>query len=838
MKQAIRILKYLIIAAGLFGAQAAMGYANTPIVDPAYNSRIIDDFVFANTATMSVADIQNFLNGKVPTCDSYHGGATVPYVCLKDYIDPTTSKSAARLIYDEAMAAGLNPQVILVTLQKEQSLVTDTWPYPSQYKSAMGYGCPETQSVCDAQYYGFYNQVHLGATLLKVGQDRDCGNTTSFPSWSVNSKWARGNTTPVDGRDTFLQTCATGSLYNYTPHRPDSAYTLVSGTYYYGNYNFISFFNSWFGTTWAGNYLSAYKGQSSYPTLTAGGTTTVYLTYQNAGNQPWYDDVSAAGVSALPVHLSTGQPINRTSRLGTGWNRDQNRPAMVFATVYKSDGSAYSVNPHAVQPAESVKFSFTLTAPISLVPGTYREYFQPILEGGSTMNDPGTFLDVSVTPTYNSTYVSQSSYPSLLPGASAPAYFTFKNTGNLNWYDNTISGQTHVYLGTSRAKDRSSQFGVNWGTGRNIPATGFTAVYEADGTTLAASQHQAVPGQIVKLGFNFDAPGNISAGNYREWFQLYPDNGSSINDSGTFLDVSVGAPTWMSAYHGQSGYPSVLSGNEVATGYIEYTNTGNMPWYDDLGLSSAAAGSRPVHLATANPINRRSAVGMRWGGDQNRAAYNFNTVFDSHGNPYGANPHVVLPGESARFSFSIASDPVPITTVSREWFRPIVEGGSLMNDPGTFLDVTLIAGYYSSQYVTQSNYPVLGTAGSTAIGFITYKNNGNIPWYDDISAPGAGKRPVHLATSRPINRRDNLGSTWNPDQNRPTGQFASVYKADGSAYSINPHIVAPGESAQFSFLYTRSPGLPNGTYIEYYQPIVEGGSTMNDPGTFLQVILR
>lgn len=248
-------------------AAGALAYANTPPIDPAYNNRIIDDLVFANSGSMSAQDIQNFLNSKVPVCDTNHQGGLAqyppPYTCLKDYVDPTTGKRAAQLIYDEAVSRGLNPQVILATLEKEQGLVTDTWPYPSQYKSAMGYGCPESQSVCDSQYYGFYNQVHLGATLLRVGMDRDCGNTSSFPGWSVSSQWRLGNSPGVDGVATRLDSCATGSLYNYTPHRPDSAYTLRNGVYYYGNYNFVNFFTSWFGST---RIPAAIKG-SNDPTL-------------------------------------------------------------------------------------------------------------------------------------------------------------------------------------------------------------------------------------------------------------------------------------------------------------------------------------------------------------------------------------------------------------------------------------------------------------------------------------------------------------------------------------------------------------------------------------------
>jgi hypothetical protein len=258
----------------------AQGYANTTPINSGYSNRIIDDSIFLNSGTMSANQIQAFLNSKVPSCDTNHQGGLAqyppPYTCLKDYVDPTTQKSAAQLIHDEATSIGLNPQVILVTLEKEQGLITDTWPYPSQYRSAMGYGCPESQSVCDSQYYGFYNQVHLGARLLRAGTARNCGDTATLPSWNINAKWRLGSSPVVDGKATYLASCATGSLYNYTPHRPDSAYTLAAdGNYYYGNYNFVTFWTSWFGPT-----VRAYLGRSASSAL-------VYLINDNTKYPIW-----------------------------------------------------------------------------------------------------------------------------------------------------------------------------------------------------------------------------------------------------------------------------------------------------------------------------------------------------------------------------------------------------------------------------------------------------------------------------------------------------------------------------------------------------------------------
>ena len=56
-------------------------------------------------------------------------------------------KGAAEIIYDAAQRNGINPRVILVMLQKEQSLIDDEDPTGDQLDWAMGYG------ICDSCNY-------------------------------------------------------------------------------------------------------------------------------------------------------------------------------------------------------------------------------------------------------------------------------------------------------------------------------------------------------------------------------------------------------------------------------------------------------------------------------------------------------------------------------------------------------------------------------------------------------------------------------------------------------------------------------------------------------------
>lgn len=256
-------------------------------------ARIIDDDVFFSANTMNTGDIQNFLNAKVPSCDtngtdpSTHSGyatradwgrangAPPPYTCLKDYSVSFGSvsadaycnfigggtKSAADIIFNVAQACGVNPQVLIVLLQKEQSLITDEWPWPVQYRSATGFGCPDT-APCDSQYYGFFNQVYQAGRQFKryVANPESYSyavGRTSFISYQANNPGCGGT-------NVTIQTRATAALYNYTPYQPNTAglanlYGFGDGCTAYGNRNFWRMFNDWFGPTLRDGYILAYN---------------------------------------------------------------------------------------------------------------------------------------------------------------------------------------------------------------------------------------------------------------------------------------------------------------------------------------------------------------------------------------------------------------------------------------------------------------------------------------------------------------------------------------------------------------------------------------------------
>ncbi|MEQ1735966.1 MAG: hypothetical protein ABL886_06145, partial [Rhodoglobus sp.] len=253
-----------LAAAGLTGAVTPT--ASAADLGQFRPGNIISDEVFFNSGAMTEAQIQAFLVSKVPVCAT---GAS----CLMNTTQTTYSRPAdamcaaytgapnepvARIIYKVAQACGINPQVILVTLQKEQGLVTKSSPTLGAWQWAMGYACPDT-APCDSQYAWFYNQVYKGAWQLKR-YGNPPGSSLYF-TWYPVGGYANIAYHPDTGRcgygSVFIENKATAALYYYTPYQPNAAalaagYSASSNTCSsYGNRNFFSYFTDWFGATYA-----------------------------------------------------------------------------------------------------------------------------------------------------------------------------------------------------------------------------------------------------------------------------------------------------------------------------------------------------------------------------------------------------------------------------------------------------------------------------------------------------------------------------------------------------------------------------------------------------------
>jgi hypothetical protein len=667
--------------------------------------RIIDDSIFYNKNAMSVSQIQQFLDSKV-SCDrngtetSELGGGTraqygaahgnpAPYTCLNGYYEnidthvnnlegrpiPSGARSAAQIIWDAAQAHTINPQVLIVLLQKEQGLVTDEWPFPVQYRSATGYGCPDT-APCDDEYYGFYNQVHMAAYQFR----RYANTPNSFNHiagqfnnirWSPNASCGTSSV--------YIQNTATAGLYNYTPYRPNQAalnnlYGTGDGCSAYGNRNWWRYFNDWFGSTTGVRFASEFRGWSSYPTVKAGEQADGFFFYKNTGGATW-SDLSAYDGGLPPITLAATSPINRASRFSATWV-SSSRPAVNFSAVYESDGVTLASNQHKASPGQIVVFAFKFTVPADTPPGVYREFFQPVAEGAPDwhMGSVG-YLDVTVTPADHAAQVYRilgNPVPRMERGSSTPVAADFKNVGTQPWYDDVSvpSGKKPVHLAHTAPINRFSHFpSAGWGN-PSRPALTFAAVYEADGRTLAANQHIAHPGQIARFHYYYTAPAWYPSGTYREFIQPVVE-GAPDWDMGAVspIDVTVYGNTDKAKFYRFSGYPTITRGSS-ATVYIDYQNIGTQTWYDTTVNPHGA-----LNLANTMPINRSNSLMWDSGWtSRSRPQTTFTAVYEQDGSTLAGNQHMAYPGQIVRFSYKYSPPSNMQPGVYQEWVQPVREG--------------------------------------------------------------------------------------------------------------------------------------------------------------------
>ncbi|MCX6778691.1 MAG: hypothetical protein NTU97_00460 [Candidatus Magasanikbacteria bacterium] len=186
-------------------------------VDPLFNpNHIISDKEMVDYNCMTLEEVDLFLKNKPGSLSQY------------EIIDPLTgmNKKAAEIIYKASQDYKISPKVLLVLLQKEQSLVEN--PSPTQYNLdwAAGYARCDSCGPLDPlalKYKGFAKQVDGAAGALRYYLD------------AANQNWLKkvGIIYNIDSIPVIPVNLATAGLYTYTPH-------------FRGNYNFWRIWNRWF----------------------------------------------------------------------------------------------------------------------------------------------------------------------------------------------------------------------------------------------------------------------------------------------------------------------------------------------------------------------------------------------------------------------------------------------------------------------------------------------------------------------------------------------------------------------------------------------------------------
>lgn len=572
MKKLVSLILFTVLFVTAFS-----GFAD-PKTYAAFNSNnLMADIVFEDSTAMSTSDIDSFLNSFSGSCISTNSGfeARVPNgyspgggFTFGDFT------SAGQVVATSSQVYGINPRVLLATLQKEQSIVTGGGlncndGNENKYAAAMGYGCPDsgtTHSWTGVSLYrrsgvehttasstcvstsaaaGFSQQVIRGAWLLKFGEQRSKGNTTwavvagswnnsDDPATCYGGPMTQGNRkrcssdqntvfydgyTTIDGVSTHMDTGSTAALYWYTPH-------------FSGNQHFYSIYSGWWGSPYITiPYAWLYAGQWAYsdagrtqpftsvPTVAPGSTIYVRVRAQNAGAQTW---------AQSSLHLGASRPNDRTSQFYDSSWLSSTRPAQMLES--------------SVDSGDVATFEFSMKAPSA--PGTYNEHFSVLAEGITWMNDLGQFFTINVNNSAapsNTTATTLNSGETLhmddyLLSPDAQSVLTLQRDGNVALYANfNLIWETATH-GTSADH-------------LTMQADGNLVVYSQAGQALWSSNTQGNPG--ARLVTQTD--GNLviySASGVARWSTSTlhnPDHLSYINTT-----LAPGLGNYARLYPGQS----------------------------------------------------------------------------------------------------------------------------------------------------------------------------------------------------------------------------------------------------------------------------------------------
>jgi hypothetical protein len=596
-------------------------------------NRLVDDSVFSYTYSMNAAQIDAFLNARSQSCISQNSGFEAR---LPSGYSPSSGfnfggfTSAGQVIATAAQVYGINPQVLIVTLEKEQSLVTGRNNFGGycnngdehKYASAVGYGCPDggtvynwsnvslyrrggvertvTGQTCvnSASKAGFSQQVIRAAWLLKFGQQRSLGNI----NWAiVRDTWDNSDdpqscyggpvtqgerqvcpSSPsayydgyrtIDGQSVHMDTGATAALYWYTPH-------------FSGNQNFVSLFESWFGSTqttipyawlptlnitYADAARTAAYSPSAAISITPGGTAYVRVKALNNGNQVW---------------------TQSTSRLGTTDPQDR---LSSFADSSWVNGARIAMQETSVTPGDEGTFLFNLKAPVT--PGSYTECFKTVADGITWMVGPTMCMNMDVVTSEESNDQNLSLEPgqllakgSYIMSPAAHSALVMQPDGNLVLYSDSVSkwntgtggtGAHHLIMQTDGNLVLYDKVGQpKWfsGTGGNpnaravLQSDGNLVLYSSNGVPIWSTLTNSIP------SYSHTVLHSLNSGVLLPQQSLQTANRKRkllMQRDGNIVLYSSGKPVWTPLTQGNPGATAVM---QADGNLVVYSNSGRPLW--------------------------------------------------------------------------------------------------------------------------------------------------------------------------------------------------------------------------------------------------------------------
>lgn len=322
------------LAVGLAGWAAPTPASAASPLDGFDPGNLISDAAFYRPGAMTRAEVTAFV--------TQIGAACVPNAdktpCLKDYTVPTPALTAtaycaalaanpantgAGIVADVATACGINPQVLLVLIQRESSLLTRSGSQLTRqmYNQATGAGCPDFTG-CAPDWASYFAQVYGAAERFqKYRQHPERYNHRA----GTRGQIAYHPETTCGKASVYLQNQATAGLYNYTPYVPNqAAIAAVSGTgdacSTYGNRNFHRILRAWFPATASGSTappIAPSPPATVTPALTETLARASQLTAARTGNALAPMTCTAAGVcSKRYANLTIWWTAARRTTLG------------------------------------------------------------------------------------------------------------------------------------------------------------------------------------------------------------------------------------------------------------------------------------------------------------------------------------------------------------------------------------------------------------------------------------------------------------------------------------------------------------------------------------------
>lgn len=576
----------LIVVAFLSAIFLFAPNAYAAIID---HGNLIADHNFDSSSSMSALAIDTWLNttyGSTSCISTNHGFSSpepIGYTPTRNY-SYGSAVSAGKVIHDASFVFGINPQVLLVMLEKEESLVSGSVGCNSnKYATAVGYGCPDggslqsytytnghdigtlpsplfflnnlavtatTGSVCtsSASKTGFSEQVIHAAWLLKWSKERAEGNV----NWNIQLSdypipgaiWDNSDdpTTCYSGPMTVgnfkrCQSYAQPVYFDSSLNIDGSNVLLSNGAtaslytytpHFLGNDNFVKIYTSWFGSP-SDYYDENQATVSAFSNNIKGQTVS---TDSISANQRYWIVVSFRNNGSTVWSNTGSNPIRLTVQ--------ENSPSIFKDASWISDYRVTTMDQSLVGPGNIATFSFWYDAPLVGHVSDTATHFGLVAESLSAVSGSLPIIYTrALPPTYEANEKSITFYRDdtkavpvnasyVIAGEKIWATVSMRNNGSAMWI---TSGSSPVRLATD---DTSSPF-------CDIEDT---PAWIACSRPASMNEKVVGPGNTATFGFWFRARQTVHLENYSTRFSVISEGNIKMNGSDISATVAIQPQSW------------------------------------------------------------------------------------------------------------------------------------------------------------------------------------------------------------------------------------------------------------------------------------------------------